>query len=185
VFETRTAGGNEKFAGSRFSIVGLQASRELFTVSGARLSWMMEVTPVITAAVAAPPHRIPQIATFGNAVEVARELQARYGLRNVYGFGLAPLGIDVVRPLGAHAAINFTTTAGGVLFNDIVPYGKSTRANFTVAPSLALQMRLPSRTTLSAGYALHHLSNMSFGDANPGLNSHLWYVRVGRATAPR
>jgi hypothetical protein len=69
---------------------------------------------------------------------------------------------------------------GVAWFDQVVPYGKATQANFTVAPAVAVQHDVGSQDAFALGYALHHLSNASMGGANPGMNSHLLFVRWAR-----
>lgn len=176
----RTASHNERFDGAAFRMVGVQLSRTLFVRGGMQFSWLVEVLPAIVATVGAPDNRKP---TPTRAPEIYYDPKrlARYTLRDVYGIGLAPLGAEVTRPLTRTVSAMFNVTAGGAFFSAVVPYGRATQANFTVAPTLGLEWRLPGGYAVSSGYSLHHLSNASFGDANPGLNSHMVVVRMARA----
>lgn len=179
-FSIRTASNNEKFDGSAFRIGGVQLSRSLFVRKGIQFSWLVEFLPAIVASVGAPVNRLP---TASSNVEAFRDPKrfARYTLHDVYGAGVAPLGAELSRPLWGRLSVVYNVTAGGVLFSAVVPYGKATQANFTAATSAALDWRLTKRYALAAGYNLHHLSNMSMGGSNPGLNSHLLFVRVSKA----
>lgn len=86
--------------------------------------------------------------------------------------------------LGERVGFALSTTSGGAWFTDVVPYGKATQANFTVAPGAAVEIALGGTKVLAVGYALHHLSNASFGGANPGLNSHLVTIRIAELHKP-
>jgi hypothetical protein len=176
----RTASNNEQFDGGAFRMMGVQFSRTLFVRGGVQFSWLVEVLPAIVATVGAPENRLP---TPTRAPEIYRDPArlARYTLHDVYGVGLAPLGAEMTKPLSRNVSAMFNVTAGGAFFNAVIPYGKATQANFTVAPTIGLEWKLPRGYALSSGYSLHHLSNASFGDANPGLNSHLLFVRLARA----
>jgi hypothetical protein len=176
----RTASNNEQFDGAAFSMMGVQFSRTLFVRGGVQFSWLVEILPAIVATVGAPENRLP---TPTRAPEIYRDPArlARYTLHDVYGVGLAPLGAEMTKPLSRNLSAMFNVTAGGAFFNAVIPYGKATQANFTVAPTIGLEWQLPRGYALSSGYSLHHLSNASFGDANPGLNSHLFVVRLARA----
>ncbi len=176
----RTASNNERFDGSAFRMVGVQFSRTLFVRGGMQFSWLVEVLPAIVATVGAPENRMPT-PTRAPDIFFNPERLARYTLHDVYGFGLAPLGAEVTKPLSRTVSALFNVTAGGAFFSAVVPYGKATQANFTVAPTIGLEWKLPRGYALSSGYSLHHLSNASFGDSNPGLNSHLFVVRMARA----
>ncbi len=166
------ASNNERINGASLGMVGFQFSRALFVMRGVQVSWLVEVLPAVVATVGAPENRIPSL--------FDRERLARYELHDTYGFGIAPLGLEVSRRIAPRVSATFTTTAGGALFSSVIPYGKATQANFTVAPSLGLEVDVGRGYALSSGYMLHHLSNASFGDANPGLNSHIVFVRLSK-----
>ncbi len=176
----RTASHNEVVEGD-FQTLSVQATRAVFQThwNGRPLtiSWLAEALPVILVKSGAPPGRIPTLA--GDREEALDPVRmARYQHRSIYGFGLAPLGAEAEFPVGRFLHVLVNTTAGGAWFNKVVPYGRATQANFTVAPGMALQIPLGASHGLAVGYALHHLSNASFGDANPGLNSHLITLRL-------
>lgn len=177
----RTASHNEKFSGAEFGMATVQLTRSLFERKGFEFSWIIEVSPAIVATVGAPPNRIPLEISGGFAQSAAEAKRLRrYELHDVYGVGFAPLSAQVVRPLVSRLTAEFSVTSGVAFFNKVIPYGKATQANFTVAPNLSLGWRVSPSYSISAGYALHHLSNASFGAANPGLNSHMIAVRFAR-----
>ncbi len=176
----RTASNNERFDGAAFRMMGLQLSRTLFVRKGVQFSWLAEVLPAIVATVGAPPHRLPS-ATRAPELYNDPDRYARYTLHDVYGVGIAPFGAELSRPITSRVSGLFNVTAGGAFFSAVIPYGKATQANFTVAPSVGLEWHVARGYALSSGYSLHHLSNASFGAANPGLNSHLVFVRMARS----
>ncbi len=176
----RTASHNEVVEGD-LRTVSVQVTRAVFRTHWhdrpLTLSWLAEALPVMLMKSGAPPNRVPTTETDREeALDPAR--MARYQVRNVYGFGLAPFGAEAEVPMTGALQLLVNTTAGGAWFNKVVPYGRATQANFTVAPGVALQMPFGGSHALAVGYALHHLSNASFGDANPGLNSHLVTLRL-------
>lgn len=175
----RTASHNEKFDAS-MAMVGVQFTRSLFVAKGIHFSWMVEVVPVILATVEAPSNRFPVNVGFDNEA-AARRVLARYSRHDVYGFGFAPLSAEASKSLTDKLTTVFTVTSGGAFFTGVVPYGKATQANFTVAPTLGLEWRLSPTHAVAAGYTMHHLSNASFGASNPGMNSHILFVRLSRA----
>ncbi len=176
--DTRTASHNEPINGA-FRTLAVQVSRPLFTVRGVHVAWLGEVMPAMLVTAGAPPNRVPTPARDPSEANDPRRL-ARYQVREAFGVGFAPLGAEVAVSLGAktHALIN--VTSGVAWFSRVVPYGKATQANFTVAPGLFLERRVGTRRALAVGYQLHHLSNASMGGANPGMNSHIFSVRVSQ-----
>ncbi len=177
-FDTRTASHNESFGGA-FQSAAVQASAPVFVWRGVRVAWLSEVLPYVRVNVAAPDHRIPS-PDFDPVEANDPRRRRRYTRRNVHGFGLAPLGAETSWTMTARTHLMFNVTSGGVWFTDVVPYGKATQANFTVAPTLAVERRLGNDQALSFGYTMHHLSNASMGGANPGLNTHLVAIRWTR-----
>lgn len=176
----RTASHNEAVKGD-LRALSVQFTRAVFrtTWRGQPLtvSWLGEALPAMLVKAGAPANRVPTLqSSREEALDPVR--MARYATRDVYGFGVSPFGAEVEIPLSPRVHVLLNTTAGGAWFNKVVPYGRATQANFTVAPGAALQIPLSKSRALAVGYALHHLSNASFGDANPGLNSHLITVRL-------
>jgi hypothetical protein len=139
----------------------------------------VEVQPVIRVLSGAPPERVPTLAN--DPAEAGNpERLARYSLRRSVGVGIAPFGAEAQMPVAAHTHLIVNVTSGGAWFSQVVPYGKATQANFTLAPGVSLQQDIGARDAFAIGYALHHLSNASMGGANPGMNSHLLFVRWAR-----
>lgn len=175
---TRTASHNETIDGA-FRTLAVQISRPLFTVRGLHVAWLGEAVPAMLVTAGAPSNRIPTPLTNPAEANDPRQL-ARYQVRDAFGVGFAPLGAEAVFSLGEHMHVLFNVTSGVAWFSRVVPYGKATQANFTVAPGLFLERRIGSSQALAVGYQLHHLSNASMGGANPGMNSHIMSVRVSK-----
>lgn len=176
---TYTASHNEYMDG-QFRTASVQIAKPVFRVSGVSIAWLGEILPIMLVRSEAPPSRIP--AASDPAASNA-EIMARYAPHNGYGIGLAPLGAEATRSLGERTNVVLNVTSGGAWFNRVVPYGRATQANFTVAPGLLLERRVGDHQALSFGYVLHHLSNASMGGANPGMNSHLLTLRWTRGGA--
>ncbi len=176
--DTRTASHNESISGA-FRTMAVQLSRPLFTVGGMHVAWLGEVMPAMLVTAGAPPNRVPTPTTDPAEANDPRRL-ARYQVRDAFGVGFAPLGAEAALSLGEQTHVLVNVTSGVAWFSRVVPYGKATQANFTVAPGLFLERRIGHRQALAVGYQLHHLSNASMGGANPGMNSHIFSVRVSK-----
>lgn len=183
-FSIRTASNNEKFDGAAFRAVGVQLDRSLFVRKGIQFTWLVELLPAIVAQVGAPTNRLPSPTKNSEAYYNPQRF-ARYTLHQVYGGGIAPLGAELSRPVISRLSAIYNVTAGAAFFSGVVPYGKATQANFTAATSVALKWQVNADYAVSGGYNLHHLSNMSLGSSNPGMNSHLVFLRVGKARMSR
>jgi hypothetical protein len=176
---TRTASHNEPISDGELSAVAVQGARPLYRWRGVTFSWLAEVLPVMRVTSGAPPQSVPNASV--DPLEANDPVRrARYDLRRGVGFGVAPLGAEGSMPLSRRAQLLVNVTAGVAWFDQVVPYGKATQANFTVAPAVAVQHDVGSQDAFALGYALHHLSNASMGGANPGMNSHLLFVRWAR-----
>ena len=174
-YETRSAAHNEHFAGA-MTIVGVQLSRDVWRGQKTRVAYLGELLPLMLSRSGPPANRIPD--TLRNHYSQAEISRFKY--RDAVGFGFAPLGAEVTYHTSQRTSALFNITAGGLLFNKVVPYGKGTQPNFTVSPGIALQWEPVNRTRVAIGYTFHHLSNASFGQANPGMNSQMLLIRVSR-----
>lgn len=178
---TYTASHNE-FMDGAFRTASIQVAKPLFRVKGTTIAWLGEVLPVILTTTEAPPERVPRANIHPEASDP--RVMARYARQDGYGVGLAPLGAEATRMLSDRTRLVVNVTSGGAWFNRVVPYGRATQANFTVAPGLLIERDVGRRGALAAGYVLHHLSNASMGGANPGMNSHLLSLRWTRTRRP-
>jgi hypothetical protein len=173
---TYTASHNEPTNGA-FRTLSAQVAKPVFSWRGTTVSWLGEVLPAIHVTSEAPPSRVP-IAGLDPAANDP-VVMARYARSSGYGFGLAPLGAEITRAAGPRGRVVLNVTSGGAWFTRVVPYGRATQANFTVAPGLLYAHRI-GPGFLAVGYVMHHLSNASMGGANPGMNSHLVTMRWTR-----
>ncbi len=178
-YETRSASHNEHIAGS-VTIVGVQFSRDVWRGQKARIAYLGEILPLLRVRSGPPANRIPDTLR----LHFAQAELDRFTYRDAYGIGVAPLGAEVTYQTSKHTSALFNITAGGLVFNKIVPYGRGTQPNFTVSPGIALQWEPANRTRVAFGYTFHHLSNASLGKANPGMNSQLLYLRFSRLRKP-
>ena len=159
-------------------IIGVQWTHDLFSWHGARFSWVTELLPLMLVSSSSPPLRIPP--GLRDPLTADQKRLALYLEHDSYGFGISPLSAQAEIPISGHFSTIVQVTSGAAWFSKVVPYGRATQANFTVSPSLALQWRATSSTRVALGYTMHHLSNGSFGGSNPGMNSHMFFVRVGK-----
>jgi len=173
---TYTASDNENIHGS-MRIVGVQWTHDLFQWHRARFSWVTEVLPLMLVNSSAPAARIPP--DFRNIALVTDfKKLATYQPHDSWGFGISPLSAQAEIPHNVKWSTVVQVTSGGAWFSDVVPFGVATQLNFTVSPSVAVQRMISERSRVAFGYTLHHLSNASFGQSNPGMNSHMIFGRV-------
>jgi hypothetical protein len=174
---TYTASHNE-FIDGEFRTLAGQVAKPVVRWKRTTLAWLGELSPLMLVTSEAPPNRLPLPGVDPDANDPSR--LARYTRRRGYGVGLSPLGAEATLPLDARTALAVNVTSGAAWFTQVVPYGRATQANFTVAPGVMLERRLGREGVLAMGYVLHHLSNASMGGANPGMNTHLVSMRWTR-----
>ena len=179
--DTRNASHNDQFDGS-FRIVGLQITRDILRSRHFRLTYVGEVLPAILIHSGAPANRMPLTGAHPWLLHDPARI-ARYAYHDSYGFGLAPFGGEASIRIARQLSLVINTTVGAVLFNKVVPYGDATKANFTVSPGAELQWEAFSHAGVAAGYTMHHLSNATLGKSNPGMNSHIFLIRLTRLGA--
>jgi hypothetical protein len=161
--------------------VSVQLTHPLGTWAGLQWHYVLEATPLIVARMGASTARLAQIGP---------GLRAEYRVRNGVGFGVAPLGLQLARPLGAASTSRtraiLELTGGVAHYTQIMPYGDdATRTNYTFEARLLAEHRLRRGGGFAAGVGLHHISNGGFGKANPGINARMLVIRwVRHSPAP-
>jgi len=136
-------------------LVALRYGRVLAVWDWASLEYTLDLFP---AAVVFEPDRV------------------RRGSSTIYGLGFAPLGVKF--RIGQESWIKpFVAASLGLVYSRRdVPVPDSSHINFTEEIGLGVDFFLASKTALTVGYKLQHLSNAGLGDRNPGMNSHFIYA---------
>jgi len=162
--------------GRALFIVGVQYRHPLSRSPSASLAYTFDLIPA--AAVTKTPTRV------STACCSYVPLSGRRGAREIeqvepataYGFGVAPLGLQLV--LFQQRPVQFALgIAGGLLlFDRDVPMLDTRRMNFTA--ELGAGVRIPIRDHWEAtlGYKFHHISNAGTGTFNPGLDVNMFYL---------
>lgn len=96
--------------------------------------------------------------------------------RTVYGFGAAPLGIQInFRP--RQKVQPFVNASGGFLyFNKRFPQFTGTRFALTADLGGGIEFLLKNKRALTIGYKYLHISNGNRGIENPGFDNNLFYL---------
>ena len=156
----------------------VQFTHPLGNWAGLQWHYVVEVTPLMSARLGASPERLAQIGP---------GLRPLYAVRRGVGFGIAPLGVQLARPLG-HMTTSRTRamlemTGGGARYSQIMPYGDDgTHTNYTFEMRLLAEHRVRAHGAFAVGLGLHHISNGGFGKANPGINARMLVIRWTRHT---
>jgi hypothetical protein len=104
--------------------------------------------------------------------------------RAIYGFGGAPLGIQL-RLAPRRNVQPFLTASGGALwFREPVPSPRAGRFNFTAEVGAGVLFRATRSLGVTVGYKLQHISNGGTQRANPGIDNNMFYVGLVRLIHP-
>jgi opacity protein-like surface antigen len=142
---------------ARFGIVSFRYSRRFNNNETFNLKYVADVTPV-----AVLDFRVP--------------FSSPPARRTTYGYGAAPLGIQVnFRP--RKKVQPFAGISGGMLyFNKQVPGPLGTHFQFTATLDGGVEIRLKDKKALTICYKYFHISNGNLGIINPGIDNNLFYV---------
>lgn len=95
--------------------------------------------------------------------------------KNVYGFGVSPIGFTFRFRTARRMQPQFGCTGGFLHFQDPVPNPQGTNWNFTATGGGGLRFVLSHGRSIDAGYMFHHISNGRRPRENPSLNTNLVY----------
>jgi hypothetical protein len=164
-------------AGNDLAIAAIQLTRRLHRSPSWNLDYTVDIVP---AAILSTPREAlagwpcdPKASAC-----VFRSLFA--GQRTIYGFGAAPLGLQLgfaperrIQP--------FLSIAGGALwFHDPVPTAGAGRFNFTAHVGGGALVRATRSLDVVAGYRLQHISNAGTSRSNPGIDNNMFYLGLVR-----
>jgi hypothetical protein len=96
--------------------------------------------------------------------------------RSVYGFGLAPAGLQMNFRPRKRVQPFAESSFGFVHFDSRVISPAASRFNFTVDLGPGVQLFTSRHQAVTLGYRYHHLSNADIAPRNPGVDSNVFYV---------
>lgn len=99
---------------------------------------------------------------------------------SAYGIGITPLGMSGRFARRNGTALVTELSVGAVMFDKTMPYPTAARFNYNVTLGTSIEIPVASRSFVSLGYHLHHLSNGGGGEFNPGIAAHAIQVGWGR-----
>jgi hypothetical protein len=162
-----SAGGNFGMLSFRYSHVALE-SRSL------KLRYVADLIPV--AILNYPRNR--EFQTSGGTTQIVRDR------RTVYGYGIAPGGLQLnfrrgkkYQPFAAgNIGIMYFTQVVPDLRTPLNPRATGAKLNFTAEMGGGVEIGLKNNRNLIIGYKYHHLSNLYTGNMNVGFNSNMVYT---------
>jgi len=159
-------------------LLGLSFTSEIPGLPG-WLRWEPEVYPVIVVR-----HNLLGDAVFLEDEErwvVARLIERT----TTYGLGGAPLGLRLTPLRTGRLALHARSGLGAAYFARPVPAANTHHLNVTVDVGVSAGIIVSPRFEVSFGVRYHHLSNAGLGRANPGLDSKVLWVGIGREARHR
>ena len=179
--------------GSNFlggGILGGENDRDLFLV-GVRGEWLLASTQHIALAatmdaiplaiVTRNPYYTDRVVASGITRGGSRiDILEQTGRGPVYGFGAAPLGLELFGPR-IRAVRPYLASAAGVLwFTRNTPEPEARRLNATFEFGAGLRIASGEHRALILGWKFHHISNAFTAPYNPGLDGNVIYLGVQR-----
>jgi len=147
--------------------VGLQAQTTVMKIGAARLSWGVQLVPVVVIKGRSAPFG------YGGPVDDEGLIP---GPDTAHAFGFSPFAIELAVPLGSRLGTYFAGAGGLIFFNRPFPVPEAHESNFTIEYGGGVSLRVGRRTWLQAGYKYHHLSNAYREQVNPGVDGHVAYL---------
>ncbi len=95
---------------------------------------------------------------------------------NRYGFGIAPIGIQVNFRRKNKIQPFITSTGGFIYFKNRIPDETGARFNFTADVGGGVQIMLKNKKAITLGYKYQHISNGYRAQSNPGFDSNIFYI---------
>jgi hypothetical protein len=157
-----------KAADVKSGIVGLRYAR-IFAVNGdVAFKYTIDAIPMVALS-----FRRSELVPSGSG---SSSLVVQTTHPTVYGFGVAPAGLQVnfrrrerIQP--------FVNLSGGLLyFAEAIPDRGGTQFNFSADLGVGLEFLIASKRAWTLGYRYHHISNAYRGQVNPGFDSNLIYA---------
>ena len=93
------------------------------------------------------------------------------------GLGVIPVNLQI--PLTDSQHPIFLTTSAGFIVTDVsFPNSMGSRFNYILDLGLGYQFYQSNNHSYQFGYKLHHLSNGNSRMENPGIDSHMFFIKV-------
>lgn len=153
--------------------VGLQTQTTVLKIGASRLSWGMQVVPLVVIRGRSAPR--------GYQGETDAEGLIP-GPDQAYAWGFSPFVIEYAVPLGSRLSAYGAAGGGLIFFSRPFPVPEAKSNNFTIEYGGGLMLRVGDRTWLQAGYKYHHLSNAYRELVNPGIDAHVIYLGFWKAS---
>jgi len=159
-------------------VVGFRAERALLTRGQIELHHTVDVVPLAASTVT--PIRYDEVScdiTRSNTAQTdCTQWIPHWG--TIYGFGLAPAGLEARYTARPGLQIVAGPTLGVLYFTRPMPDPTAARLNFSVAGDVGVRIGAWGSRAIDLRYRFQHISNG--GTAfNPGMNAHMLQVGLG------
>lgn len=159
-------------------VLGLRAERALLRRGSLALHHTVDVVPLAASTVT--PIRYDQ-ASCGLTRSNTPQTECQQWIPHwgtIYGFGLAPVGLEVRYAARPTLQIVAGPSLGVLYFTRRMPDPTATQLNFSVAGNVGVRIGAWGGRAIDVRYRFQHISN---GGAafNPGMNAHMLQVGLG------
>ena len=158
----------EEARGRKFAIVGLRYGRVFAASERVSYEYTLDVIPVAVAFQNIVSRSV--MPTIGGTAVTTNVRE------NVYGAGLAPLGLQVNFGQQQRVKPFVGVTGGFLIFREPVPLPDSGKFAFTADASGGVRILARERRAIDLGIKFHHISNGDRRGSNRGLNSFVFYA---------
>lgn len=164
------------FGGSRdtnYGQLAVRYSRRIASSESVALKYTVDFIPV--ALLNYDTRRVRQTAPATFVTEIDRT--------TAYGAGIAPVGFQLNFRRQKRVQPFLIANAGLIVFNKTVPDDRSavfperagTRLNFATAGGGGVEFANEDGKSFTVGFKIHHISNASRGEINPGFDQNLFF----------
>jgi len=161
-------------AGGNFGMLAIRYSHVALEGRSLKLRYTADLIPV--AVLNYPRNR--EFQGSGGTTQIVRDR------RTVYGYGIAPGGLQLNFRRGRKYQPFAAGSVGIMYFTQVVPdlrtplnpRATGAKLNFTAEMGGGLEIGLKNNKNLIIGYKYHHLSNLYTGNMNVGFNSNMVYT---------
>ena len=158
--------GSGRTEDARLGIIAVRYARRFNNGRLVNLKYTIDAVP---AAILSDKSLLPVLVPVGS-------LTTQDNHRTYYGFGVAPLGLQI-NLMPHHRIQPFVGASGGLLiFDKILQDGLGKRFNFTADLGGGIEYHLSNGRAVTFGYKYYHISNGKRGIVNPGIDNNLFYI---------
>ena len=158
-------------------VLGLRAERALVQHGALQLYHTVDALP-LAVSTAMPVRYDDGTCAGAPPQDQATCLQWVPHFGTVYGFGLAPVGLELRYAPHRRLRIVASAAVGALYFTQRIPDPMASRLNFSITGNVGVRIAPGSHRAIDVGYRFQHVSNGGLA-FNPGMNTHMLQLGLG------